>query len=113
MQLLDVDLVPYENIRLELCDQFREGAYLHNRQQIILCANNLTQKEDFENAAKRQLIRMYDHVRSENYNFNNCKHLACTEVRAALFNSECNLTRQNVLMAKLSLSDGQGHKGDT
>ena len=31
MQLLDVDLVPYENIRLELCDKFRDGAYLHSK----------------------------------------------------------------------------------
>ena len=33
---------------------------------------------------------MYDYKRSENYNCDNCKHLACTEVRAALFHSQCN-----------------------
>ena len=44
-------------------------------------------KQDFENAMKRMLIKLYDHQRSENYNFDNCKHLACTEVRAAMFHS--------------------------
>jgi hypothetical protein len=33
---------------------------------------------------------MYDYNRSENYNCNNCKHLACTEVRAAFFSTKCN-----------------------
>ena len=32
---------------------------------------------------------MYDTKRATNYNKDNCKHLACTEVRAALFHSEC------------------------
>lgn len=39
---------------------------------------------------KRHLIRLYDYQRSENYDFNNCKHLACTEVRAAQFDFKCN-----------------------
>ena len=39
---------------------------------------------------KRHLIKVYDLHRSENYNFDNCKHLACTEVRAAHFDSKCN-----------------------
>ena len=33
---------------------------------------------------------MYDFHRSENYDVDNCKHLACTEVRGALFDSLCN-----------------------
>lgn len=32
---------------------------------------------------------MYDFERSSNYDLNNCKHLACTEVRAANFNTKC------------------------
>ena len=47
----------------------------------------LVERQDFDDAIKRQLIRLYDFKRSENYDFDNCKHLACTEVRAALFNS--------------------------
>ena len=32
---------------------------------------------------------MYDFQRSENYDCHNCKHLACSEVRAATFSSVC------------------------
>jgi len=32
---------------------------------------------------------MYDHVRSDNYDFNNCLHLACSEVRAAKLSGQC------------------------
>lgn len=34
---------------------------------------------------------MYDHNRAEKtYNPDNCKHMACSEVRGALFSSKCN-----------------------
>ena len=49
----------------------------------------------------RHLVKMYDHVRSENYDFDNCKHLACTEVRAANFNSKCELRRKSKMHAFL------------
>ena len=55
----------------------------------MLCANTLIHYEDFENALKRHLIMLYDNERSTNYNFKNCKALACTEVRAAQFHSKC------------------------
>lgn len=47
-------------------------------------------QQDLDNALKRMLIKMYDHNRAEKaYNPDNCKHLACSEVRASLFNSQC------------------------
>ena len=56
----------------------------------MLCSNTLIKKEDFNNAMRRHMIRMFDYKRSDNYDCDNCKHLACTEVRAALFHSQCN-----------------------
>lgn len=78
------------NVELVLCDHFMDGAYLHEDNRILLCSNALTKKDDFDNALKRMLIKMYDQSRSSNYKCDNCKHLACTEVRAALFSSKCN-----------------------
>lgn len=77
-------------MELVLCDHFLEGAYIPADNKIMLCANALMRRRDFDNAMKRMLIKMYDQSRSENYKCDNCKHLACTEVRAALFNSTCN-----------------------
>ena len=62
--------------------------------QIVLCANALYKKDDFDNAVRRGLIKLYDYQRSENYDFDNCKHLACTEVRAASFDTKCNPAQQ-------------------
>ena len=79
------------NIETVLCDHFLEGVFTPQDQKIILCANTLVRREDYENALKRMLIKMYDFNRARNsYNPDNCKHLACTEVRAALFSSKCN-----------------------
>jgi hypothetical protein len=58
-----------------------------NDDKIMLCGNTLSRKVDFDNAMKRQLIKYYDFNRSDNYSTENCKHLACSEVRAALFHT--------------------------
>lgn len=78
------------NVEIVLCDHFMQGAYVAKDNKILLCANALVKRPDFENAMKRMLIKMYDQARSEAYKCDNCKHLACTEVRAALFSSTCN-----------------------
>jgi hypothetical protein len=58
-------------------------------------------KSDFENAIARQLIFMYDHNRGQqkdkgvSYDLNKCKHLACSEVRAALFTDHCKVSNQS------------------
>ena len=83
----DFILKPAVNIRFETCDRFVQGAYVPEADQIILCSNVLVERQDFDDAMKRHLVRLYDYKRSENYSFDNCKHLACTEVRAALFHS--------------------------
>ena len=90
MLACDFVLKPALHIRYENCDRFMQGAFIPENDQIILCSNVLVEKTDYDNAMKRHLIRLYDYKRSENYNFDNCKHLACTEVRAALFHSHCN-----------------------
>ena len=100
----DFTFKPALQVRFETCDRFLQGAFLPEKDEIIMCANVLTEKRDFQNAMKRQMIRLYDYKRSENYNFDNCKHLACTEVRAALFHSECNPAERSK-MTRLRLSD--------
>ena len=81
-----------EVINLQVCKDFIEGYYLPKDHKIVICANNLTNYEKnyrFNRAIKRHLILLYDHMRSENYDFNNCQHLACSEVRAAKLSGYC------------------------
>lgn len=58
-----------EDINLGICDEFSDGVYIPKEKQIILCANTLILRNDFENALNRHLIKLYDHLRTENYNF--------------------------------------------
>ena len=90
MLVHNVKLNAAEHVRLEVCDRFIEGTYVPDTNKIILCSNIIFKREDFDNALKRQLIFMYDYQRAENYNFDNCKHVACTEIRAARFHADCN-----------------------
>ena len=78
--------------KLIICDQYFEGAYIPKDNEIFLCSNALYTKIDFQNAMTRMLIKLYDHKRATNYDFSNCKHLACTEIRAANFNTKCGMS---------------------
>jgi hypothetical protein len=80
-------ILKQSTVELVICDHYMEGAYVPSENKIMLCTNALTRRSDFDNALKRMLVKMYDQARSENYKCDNCKHLACTEVRAALFHS--------------------------
>ena len=78
--------------------------YLPEKNKIMLCANTMMRRKDFDNALSRQLIFMYDHNRSlgsgGNYDLNKCKHLACSEVRAALFTDECKVHHSGLEMMR-------------
>ena len=82
-----------DNVKLIMCDDFYEGVFIPDKNKIMLCANTLMRKSDFDNAMARQLVFMYDHNRGQgkevSYDLNKCKHLACSEVRAALFTDHC------------------------
>lgn len=86
----ELDLKLSKLIQVAICDEFSDGVYLHKDKKIILCANTLIRRNDFKNAFYRHMIKLYDHSRSTNYSFKNCKHLACSEVRAASFSNKCN-----------------------
>ena len=50
----------------------------------------MMKRKDFENGVQRLLILLYDNVRGNGeHDLNNCKHLACSEVRASLFVDKC------------------------
>ena len=91
--LLKYDIVLRKsNVKLIMCDSFIEGAFVPAKNQILLCSNIMMRERDFNNAIARQLIFMYDQSRGGGmHDLNKCKHLACTEVRAALFSDKCDM----------------------
>ena len=83
-----------DTVKMIMCNDFYEGVYLPDPNKVLLCGNVLMEKQDFENALNRQLIMLYDNVRGNGlHNLDNCKHLACSEVRAALFNNSCKVSK--------------------
>ena len=64
--LLQYELVlKRDNIKLIMCDDFYQGVFIPEQNKIMLCANTLMRKNDFENAMSRQLIFLYDHTRGK------------------------------------------------
>ena len=64
--LLQYDLVlKRDNIKLIMCDDFYQGVFIPENNKIMLCANTLMRKSDFENAIARQLVFLYDHTRGK------------------------------------------------
>ena len=109
--LLQYDVIlKRDNVKLIMCDDFYEGVFIPEKQQIMLCANTLMRKQDFDNAMARQLIFMYDYNRGKGkqggggYDLDKCKHLACSEVRASLFTDKCKVVQ--------SLFDNKSNQGD-
>ena len=97
--LLQYDMVlKKDHFKMIMCDDFYQGVYFPQDDKIMLCANTLMNKPDFENAIHRQLIFMYDHKRGKGaHDLNKCKHLACSEVRAALFSNSCKTRASQVM----------------
>eukprot|EP01026_Neomeris_dumetosa_P055579 TRINITY_DN5058_c0_g2_i5.p2 TRINITY_DN5058_c0_g2~~TRINITY_DN5058_c0_g2_i5.p2 ORF type:complete len:183 (+),score=11.43 TRINITY_DN5058_c0_g2_i5:198-746(+) len=56
---------------------------------VIVCHDQLSTYSEVRNALVHELIHAYDHCRVRDLDFGNCKHLACTEVRAANLSGDC------------------------
>jgi len=48
-----------------MCDDFYQGVFMPEQNKIMLCANTLMNKTDFDNALVRQLVFLYDHNRGK------------------------------------------------
>lgn len=114
--IMSFDLLKYkytlssENIILETCEvegkKITLGYYLKSKDKIVLCSNFLTnfnKRNLFDYTLKRQLIFLYDSITNKNYDFKNCNHLACSEIRAANLNNVClnsSYTYLNIIMRR-------------
>ena len=56
---------------------------------VILCHNRLQHAREVELAVAHELIHAYDHCRAANLDLTDCRHHACTEIRAANLSGDC------------------------
>jgi len=77
----------------EPCPVQMAGAFDAKRHQIVLCENMLISKREVENVLRHELIHAYDHCTGK-VNWNNARHLACSEIRAASLSGECSMLQE-------------------
>lgn len=70
------------HISCEVCDSKVSGGFDPVLNQVIICQNTARSKRRVTTTLGHEMIHMFDYCRY-NLDFNNIKHLACTEIRAA------------------------------
>ncbi|XP_064417650.1 mitochondrial inner membrane protease ATP23 homolog isoform X2 [Latimeria chalumnae] len=78
----------------EDCDGIVSGGFDAATSQIVLCQNNIHQQSHMTRVVTHELIHAFDHCRAHVDWFNNVKHLACSEVRAANLSGECSFVNE-------------------
>lgn len=73
----------------EDCDGTVSGGFDAASSQIVLCQNNIRQQGHMNRVVTHELIHAFDHCRAHVDWFNNYRHLACSEIRAANLSGDC------------------------
>ncbi|XP_060100947.1 mitochondrial inner membrane protease ATP23 homolog [Heteronotia binoei] len=78
----------------EDCDGCVSGGFDSSTSQIVLCQNNIRQQSHMNRVVTHELIHAFDHCRAHVDWFNNIRHLACSEIRAANLSGDCSLVNE-------------------
>uniref|UniRef100_A0A8C5CHU8 Mitochondrial inner membrane protease ATP23 n=2 Tax=Gadus morhua TaxID=8049 RepID=A0A8C5CHU8_GADMO len=78
----------------EDCDGSVSGGFDANSSQIVLCQNNIHQQAHMNRVVTHELIHAFDHCRAHVDWFNNYRHLACSEIRAANLSGDCSFSSE-------------------
>ncbi|XP_076008650.1 mitochondrial inner membrane protease ATP23 homolog [Genypterus blacodes] len=78
----------------EDCDEKVSGGFDAESSQIVLCQNNIHQQSHMNRVLTHELIHAFDHCRAHVDWFNNFRHLACSEIRAANLSGDCNFSNE-------------------
>ncbi|KAF9150823.1 Mitochondrial inner membrane protease atp23 [Linnemannia schmuckeri] len=74
------------------CDNTKSGGFSKDH-GILLCQNGFFSKKHQEHTMIHEMIHMYDHC-VFNLDWDNLRHHACSEVRAAALSGDCNWSRE-------------------
>ncbi|XP_029317976.1 mitochondrial inner membrane protease ATP23 homolog [Cottoperca gobio] len=82
------------HLSCEECDGTVSGGFDAASSQIVLCQNNIHQQSHMNRVVTHELIHAFDHCRAHVDWFNNFRHLACSEIRAANLSGDCTFTNE-------------------
>ncbi|KAM7366955.1 hypothetical protein PAMP_014886 [Pampus punctatissimus] len=91
----------------EDCDNTVSGGFDAASSQIVLCRNNIHQQSHMNRVVTHELIHAFDHCRAHVDWFNNFRHLACSEIRAANLSGDCSFSNE---VARLNFGLKQHHQ---
>lgn len=75
----------------EDCDGSVSGGFDAATSEIVLCQNNIHGQSHMNRVVTHELIHSFDHCRAHVDWFDNVKHLACSEIRAANLSGDCSI----------------------
>ncbi|KAM6896801.1 mitochondrial inner membrane protease ATP23 homolog [Lycodopsis pacificus] len=78
----------------EDCDGSVSGGFDAASSQIVLCQNNIHQQSHMNRVVTHELIHAFDHCRAHVDWFDNLRHLACSEIRAANLSEDCSFSNE-------------------
>jgi len=61
---------------------------------VVICSNHVSTQDEVDVALTHELLHAYDHCRAANLDWSNCKHHACSEIRAANLSGDCAWKRE-------------------
>ena len=61
---------------------------------VVLCHNRLQHPREVELALAHELVHAYDFCRARDLDLRDCRHHACTEVRAAALSGDCGFSQE-------------------
>ncbi|CAI9583609.1 unnamed protein product [Staurois parvus] len=75
----------------EDCQGSVSGGFDAETSEIVLCQNNIHSQAHMNRVVTHELIHAFDHCRAHVDWFNNVRHLACSEIRAANLSGDCSI----------------------
>jgi inner membrane protease ATP23 len=96
--------VPRSAIACRPCNGAMQGRF--DPAGITICSDIIGAKAEVATTVSHELVHAYDFCRA-NMDITNCKHMACTEIRAASLSGDCAWSNE---MLRGRLAGGAGHQ---
>lgn len=92
LRRIGVDFNPSDAIHCRPCSATRGGGF-SPQNGILLCSNKIFSYNQMQDILSHELIHSWDHHRFK-VDWNNLKHHACSEIRAANLSGDCKFFRE-------------------
>jgi inner membrane protease ATP23 len=80
-------------VRVERCAAAVGGGF-RAPDGVVLCHNHLASRGEVAAALAHELLHAYDHCRAADLDWTDCRHHACSEVRAASLSGDCSFKNE-------------------